>query len=58
VTIKYIDVNEASKANSKEASWIAEMWPDQERYRREEQRRFEILIAHWDIPIKQINSSQ
>jgi hypothetical protein len=29
-----------------------QLWPDQETYIREEQRRFEILDAHWDLPIK------
>ena len=28
-----------------------QLFPDQETYRREEQRRFEILLAHWDVPI-------
>ncbi len=26
-------------------------WPDQETFKREEQRRFEILISHSDVPI-------
>jgi TRAP-type mannitol/chloroaromatic compound transport system substrate-binding protein len=30
---------------------IKKLFPDQETYKREEQRRFEILIAHWDTPI-------
>ena len=29
-----------------------QLWPDQATYAREEQRRFEILISHWDLPIK------
>ncbi len=28
------------------------LYPDQERFRREEQRRFELLEAHWDVPLK------
>ena len=28
-----------------------QLFPDQETFKREEQRRFEILIAHWDLPI-------
>lgn len=31
---------------------IKQLYPDQETYRKEEQRRFEILEAHWDLPIK------
>jgi hypothetical protein len=29
-----------------------QLWPDQAAYAREEQRRFEILIGHWDLPIR------
>lgn len=31
-----------------------QLWPDQETYNREEQRRFEILDAHWDLPIRSV----
>ncbi len=34
---------------------IKQLYPDQETYKREEQRRFEILDAHWDLPIKDVN---
>jgi len=27
------------------------LYPDQETFKREEQRRFEILLAHWDVPV-------
>lgn len=30
------------------------LFPDQETFNREEQRRFEILIAHWDVPVKTV----
>jgi hypothetical protein len=33
---------------------IKQMYPDQETYKKEEQRRFEILDAHWDLPIKDL----
>ena len=29
-----------------------QLFPDQAAYEREEQRRFEILDAHWDLPVK------
>ena len=32
-----------------------QLWPDQETYQREEQRRFEILDAHWDLPVKSVD---
>lgn len=31
-----------------------QLFPDQEQFRREEQRRFELLDAHWDVPLKEI----
>jgi len=34
---------------------IKQLYPDQEKYKSEEQRRFEILDAHWDLPIKDVD---
>lgn len=34
---------------------IKQLYPDQETFKREEQRRFEILLAHWDMPINAVN---
>jgi len=34
---------------------IKQLYPDQETFKREEQRRFEILLAHWDLPITSVN---
>jgi hypothetical protein len=33
---------------------IKQLFPDQDTYKREEQRRFEILEAHWDLPVKDV----
>src|SRR5215831_2941687 len=33
---------------------LKQMFPDQEAYKKEEQRRFEILEAHWDLPVKDV----
>jgi hypothetical protein len=41
----------ATSANPDEEAFIKELWPDRETYRKEEQRRFEILLAHWDLPV-------
>jgi|ERR1700730_1580446 hypothetical protein len=30
---------------------IKQLFPDQAAYKREEQRRFEILLGHWDVPV-------
>ena len=32
-----------------------QLFPDQDTYKKEEQRRFEILEAHWDLPIKDVD---
>lgn len=34
---------------------LKQLFPDQETYKREEKRRFEILDAHWDVPIKEVD---
>ena len=38
--------------DSDSSAIIKQLFPDQETYKREEQHRFEILEAHWDLPIK------
>jgi len=37
------------------APLLHQLYPDQETFRREEQRRFEILDAHWDVPVVPVN---
>jgi hypothetical protein len=49
VTITYRDWT-ALEAHS-EASIKLRLYPDQERFLAEEQRRFELLEAHWDVPL-------
>jgi nitric oxide reductase activation protein len=34
---------------------LRRLFPDQETFRREEQRRFEILSRHWDVPVVQVD---
>ncbi len=36
---------------SPEEEIIKKLYPDQETFKKEEQRRFEILASHWDVPI-------
>lgn len=31
---------------------VKELYPDRERFEREERRRFELLEAHWDVPLR------
>ncbi len=37
-----------------EAALARQLYPDQVTFKREEQRRFEILLAHWDVPIMSV----
>jgi len=41
--------------NFDSAALSKQLYPDQESYKKEEQRRFEILDAHWDLPIKELD---
>ena len=54
VTIRYKNSTVATTANPDEEAFIKELWPDQETYKKEEQRRFEILLAHQDLPVTDI----
>jgi hypothetical protein len=54
VTIRFKNSTVATTTNPDEEALIKELWPDQEKYKREEQRRFEILAAHWDLPVTEI----
>ena len=38
-----------------EAEISRQLYPDQETFRREEKRRFELLDAHWDVPLNEID---
>jgi hypothetical protein len=40
---------------SDEDQIIRQLYPDQATYRKEEQRRFDILVAHWDVPLNELN---
>jgi len=54
VTIRFKNSTVATTSNPQEEAMIKELWPDQEKYKKEEQRRFEILAAHWDLPVTDI----
>jgi hypothetical protein len=58
VTIRFRNSTVATTVNPQEEPWITQLWPDQEAYKREEQRRFEILLAHWDLPVTDITPSK
>jgi len=54
VAITYKDTA-AMTGPSDEAAIARQLYPDQAAFMRQEQRRFEILDAHWDLPIKDLN---
>lgn len=50
VTIVFKSLAAAHDSAAEEAV-IKQLYPDQATFRREEQRRFEILLSHWDVPL-------
>ncbi len=54
VTIRFKNSTLATTANPDEERLIKQLWPDQKKYQSEEQRRFEILLGHWDLPVTDI----
>ena len=58
VTIRFKNSTVATTTNPDEARLMKQLWPDQETFQREEQRRFEILLAHWDVPVTEITPAK
>ncbi len=58
VTIRFKNSTMATTANPDEERLIKQLWPDQTTYQREEQRRFEILLGHWDLPVTDITPAK
>jgi hypothetical protein len=54
VTIVFRNATVANEAFDEDAL-KKQLFPDQEAYEREEQHRFSILEAHWDLPIKTVD---
>jgi hypothetical protein len=54
VTIVFKNSTVATTPNSNEEAWTKQLYPDQEKFKQEEQRRFEILLAHWDLPVNDV----
>jgi hypothetical protein len=54
VTIVFKNATVANEAFD-EAALQKQMYPDQDTFQREEQRRFEVLDAHWDLPVKTVD---
>jgi hypothetical protein len=58
VTIRYKNSTVATTTNPDEEAFIKQLWPDQDTYKKEEQRRFEILVSHWDLPVTEITPTK
>lgn len=54
VAITFRDIA-AMTGPSGEAEIVKKLYPDQATFRKEEQRRFEILDAHWDVPLNELD---
>jgi hypothetical protein len=54
VTIVFRNAALANEAFD-EAALQRQLFPDQDTFKKEEQRRFEILLAHWDLPVKTVD---
>ena len=54
VTIVFRTSALATTADPEQDTLIKQLWPDQATYAREEQRRFEVLLGHWDLPVSDI----
>ena len=58
MTIRYKNSTLATTSNPDEEALIKQLWPDQATYKKEEQRRFEILLSHWDLPVTDITPAK
>src|ERR1019366_10606304 len=58
VTIRFKNSTVATTANPDEDAFIEQLWPDKATYAKEEQRRFEILLGHWDLPVTEITPAK
>jgi hypothetical protein len=54
VVITYRDIA-AMTGPSNDADIVKRLYPDAATFAREEQRRFEILDAHWDVPLNELD---
>ena len=58
VTIEFKNSTAATTPNPQEEALTRQLYPDQETFKREEQRRFEILLAHWDLPVTDVTPAK
>jgi len=58
VTIRFKNSTVATTADPDEERLIKQLWPAEQTYQHEEQRRFEILLGHWDLPVTDITPAK
>jgi hypothetical protein len=58
VTLVFKNSTLATSTNPNEPALIRQLWPDQQTFAREEQRRFEILLSHWDLPVTDVTPAK
>ena len=51
-------VEVANPPKMDEEALFKQLFPDQAKYEKEEQRRFELLVAHWDVPLNVLDLSK
>jgi hypothetical protein len=54
-----VELVEAAKrpAAPTEDEIVTKLYPDRAKLQKEEQRRFELLVAHWDVPLNRLDLS-
>jgi hypothetical protein len=55
VTLVYKNATVAHQEDPSHAAILKQLFPDQDAFKKEEQKRFEILDAHWDTPMKEVD---
>ena len=58
VTLVFKNSTLATTTNPDQQAIIKQLWPDQATFTREEQRRFELLLAHWDLPLTDVTPAR
>jgi hypothetical protein len=58
VVLRFKNSTVATTPSPEEEKLIKQLWPDQDTFKREEQRRFEILLSHWDLPVTDITPAK
>jgi hypothetical protein len=55
VEIVYKDQQAEITPWAEEEATVKKLYPDQAKFRAEEQERFDLLTAHWDVPLNELN---